>query len=204
MPPQPTLHTERLILRPFHLDDAPAVQRLAGARQVADTTANLPHPYPDGEAERWISTHAPRFAAGEAAIFAISLQPSGELIGAIGLEINRQHARAELGYWIGVPFWNQGYCSEAGRAVLEFAFQALALNRVYAFHLHRNPASGRVLQKLGMRYEGRFRQHMRKGGVFEDVECYGLLREEFGAGSGAKHGPDCPVSTLQEPGRPIG
>ncbi len=177
--PQPILRTQRLVLRPFCLEDAPTVQHLAGARAVADTTANIPHPYPDGAAERWISTHSTRFAAGEAAIFAITLLPSGELIGAIGLEIAREHARAELGYWVGMPYWNQGYCTEAGRAFVEYAFRTLGLHRVHAAHFRRNPASGRVLQKIGMRYEGRLRQHMRKWDSFEDLECYGLLRDEY-------------------------
>lgn len=166
MTSQPTLRTERLILRPFCPEDAAAVQRLAGARPVADTTANIPHPYPDGAAERWISTYSTRFAAGDAAIFAITLLPSGELIGAIGLQIGRQQACAELGYWVGVPYWNRGYCTEAGRAVVEYAFYTLGLHRVHATHSRRNLASGRVLQNIGMRYEGRLRQHIRKRDSF--------------------------------------
>lgn len=181
MTSQPTLHTERLILRPFRLDDAPAVQRLAGDRAIASTTANIPHPYDDGLAEQWISTHAARYNAGECVNFAITLRESGELIGAIGLEINRDHARAELGYWVGVPYWNQGYCTEAARAVVRYGFAGLRLNRIHAIHFSRNPASGKVMQKIGMRHEGKLRQHISRWGVFEDVECYGMLREEHDA-----------------------
>jgi RimJ/RimL family protein N-acetyltransferase len=98
------------------------------------------------------------------------------LVGAVGLTVQTQHKRAELGYWIGKPWWGQGYCTEAGCAVLNFAFRTLRLNRVLAYHLSRNPPSGRVMQKLGMRHEGHLRQHAKKWNKFEDVELYALLR----------------------------
>ncbi len=122
MATRPTLRTERLILRPFEPADAPAVQRLAGDARIADTTLSIPHPYLDGMAEQWIGTHQERFDKGELVNFAITLRDSGELIGAIGLEVRRSQNRAELGYWIGVPFWNRGYCTEAARAVLAHGF----------------------------------------------------------------------------------
>ncbi len=176
---QPELTTTRLILRPFTLCDAPDVQRLAGAFAVADTTGNIPHPYPDGAAEHWIATHQPQYEAGTSAIFAITLRMSGQLIGAIGLSINRHHDSAELGYWLGTPYWGQGYCTEAGRVVLANGFGTLALNRIHACHLPRNPASGRVMEKLGMRYEGIARQSVKKDGRYEDRVNYGILREEW-------------------------
>jgi RimJ/RimL family protein N-acetyltransferase len=92
----------------------------------------------------------------------------------------RDH-QAELGYWIGKPYWNAGLCTEAGRVILRYAFSELCLMRVHAVHLTRNPASGRVLQKLGMRHEGCRRGHVMKWGRLEDIELYGLLREEWDA-----------------------
>lgn len=179
--PQPRLASERLLLRPFALEDAPAVQRLAGAREVASTTLSIPHPYEDGMAEQWIESHAPRYLVGLLVSFAITERASGELAGAIGLALQPEHARAELGYWIGVPFWNRGYATEAVRAVLDFGFGTVGLHRVYATHFTRNPASGRVMQKLGMRYEGLLRQHVRKWGVFEDLVLYGMVAAEWPA-----------------------
>lgn len=173
------VQTDRLLLRRFELADAPAVQRLAGAAQVADTTLLIPHPYPDGAAEGFIeSTHAD-WDKGEQYVFAITLRSTNELCGSIGLKVSAKHERGELGYWIGVPFWNRGYCTEAGRAVVEFAFNRLKLNTVVAHHFVRNPASGRILQKLGMKYEGRLRQHVKKGEGFEDLDCYSILRSEW-------------------------
>ena len=167
--------TERLILRPFVLDDGPAIQRIAGAREVAYNTLLIPHPYPDGAAEAWISK--PR---GDGELnFAITLRDSGELAGGMSLSINRDHNRGEIGYYIGVAYWNRGYATEAGRAVLRHAFEDHALNRVYAEHFTRNAASGRVMQKLGMRHEGTLRRHIVKWGEAIDLELYGVLREEW-------------------------
>ncbi|HLJ73384.1 MAG TPA: GNAT family N-acetyltransferase [Thermoanaerobaculia bacterium] len=167
------LQTEHLLLRPFTLDDAAEVQRLAGAREVALNTLHIPHPYPDGAAEAWIAKQG----EGPEVVFAIDA--NGQLAGAIGLVVDRTHGRAELGYWIGVPFWGRGYASEAGRAMLHFGFEEHALNRIFAQVFKRNPASARVLQKIGMRYEGLLRQHLKKWDEYVDVECYGILREDF-------------------------
>ena len=179
--PQPTLQTPGLILRPLTLADAPDVQRLAGAREVAHTTLLIPHPYADGLAEQWISTQAADWEKMQSAVFGIVIRKTGQLCGAIGLTLAVQHAAAEMGYWIGVPFWGKGHATEAARGVLGFGFRDLKLNRVHAHHFTRNPASGRVLQKIGMRHEGRLRQHVRRWDRFEDLECYGILGSEWDA-----------------------
>jgi RimJ/RimL family protein N-acetyltransferase len=173
---RPSLTTERLHLRPFTLNDAPAVQRLAGDRDIASTTLQIPHPYEDGMAEQWIATHQENYEKGESVLFAIVARPDDTLIGAMGLRIHPQHANAELGYWIGKSYWNRGYATEAAHAVVAHGFKVLGLRRIYA---HCNPSSARILQKLGMRYEGRLRQHIAKWGEFEDMEIYGLLSEEY-------------------------
>ncbi len=176
---QPTLSGASLILRPFSARDAPVVQALAGAKEVASTTLTIPHPYEDGVAEAWIESHALGYAAGTLATFAIVERSAQQPVGAIGLSLKPAHARAEMGYWIGVPFWNRGYATEAARMMLRFGFEELGLNRIHAQHFVRNPASGRVLQKVGMRYEGRLRQHVQRWGNFEDLEQYGILAQEW-------------------------
>ena len=175
---RPTLETERLVLRPFDLSDAPRVQLLAGDRAVAATTKTIPHPYENGMAEQWIGAHQDRFEKGRDVVFAVTQKNGGELIGAIGLTLNLAQENAELGYWIGKPYWRCGYCTEAGHVVLRYAFAELRLHRVHARHLAHNPASGRVMQKLGMRHEGRLRHHSKKWDGFFDVEVYGILRSE--------------------------
>ena len=178
---QPTLHTARLTLRPFAPSDGPRVKLLAGDRAIADTTGSIAHPYEDGMAECWIAGHRPEFEAGASSHLAVTLRTSGELVGAIGLTIHAAHRRAELGYWFGQPYWGCGYATEAGRAMVRHGFVDLGLSRLVAHHLKRNPASGSVLRKLGMRQEGVLRKHFLKWDKPEDAVCYGILREEWEA-----------------------
>lgn len=171
----PTLTTERLILRPFVQADAPMVQELAGEFAIADTTLEIPYPYENGMAESWIATHEKKFQLGELAIFAVVRKSDATLMGTISLELFSRFRRAELGYWIGLPFWNQGYCTEAAQAVIEFGFTTLQLHKIVAHHLSRNPASGRVMQKIGMVREGTFRDHTIKWDRFESLDTYGVI-----------------------------
>lgn len=180
MEPQPTLDTVRLLLRPLSPSDAGEVRRLAGDEAIASTTLAIPHPYPEGLAEQWIASLPGKYAEGSQVTFGIERREDGAVVGAIGLLfISREHENAEMGYWIGTPFWGRGYATEAARAVLGYGFGSLGLHRIYAHHFHRNAASGRVMQKLGMTREGRLRHHVKKWGGYEDLEYYGILREEF-------------------------
>ncbi len=175
----PVIETDRLILRPFTMTDAADVMRLAGDWAIADTTLTLPHPYLEGMAEAWISTHQESFDTGRGVTFAITRKPDGILIGTISLMSIVSGHQGELGYWIGKPFWSMGYCSEAGKAILKYAFTDLGLVRVHACHFARNPASGRVMEKMGMRYEGCRRRHAKKGERLEDLMLYGILKDEW-------------------------
>lgn len=157
-----------ITLRPLTLADAPAVQTLASAYDVAYNTERIPHPYPDGAAETWI-------AMGEPHTFAID---HGQLVGVIGL-VMKGDGIGEIGYWIGVPFWNRGYASEAARQILRYGFEECNLHRIFAGHYVRNPASGRVMQKVGMTFEGTLRQHVKKWGEYLDMSFYGILRDEW-------------------------
>jgi ribosomal-protein-alanine N-acetyltransferase len=177
IPPLPTLRTNRLVLRSFRLTDAPDVHRLAGAHEIASTTRDVPHPYEHGMAEDWIGTHAEAFARGRLAAFAIT-RFDGTLVGAMSLSLEPSDARAELGYWIGVPYWGNGYATEAAITTVHFGFDVLALHRIHASHLTRNPPSGRVMQKAGMSFEGVRRHHVLKDGYFEDLAQYGVLRTD--------------------------
>ena len=179
---RPTIRTKRVKLRPYTLDDAPELQRLISERDIASTTLNIPYPYEDGMTEEWISKHQESFDKGEGVQFAIVDGEKGFLIGGIGLGIAyKQDESMELGYWVGKPYWNKGYCTEAAQAVLKYGFEVLELHRIYARHLTRNPASGRVMQKIGMKHEGTSREAVKKWERFEDLEAYGILRSEYTA-----------------------
>jgi ribosomal-protein-alanine N-acetyltransferase len=175
-PSQPVLETDRLILRPFALSDAKEVQRLAGDVAVADTTLNIPHPYPDGAAEEFISSHPAKYAHGEAVTFAITLKEDGSLIGGVGLNVAKRFCRAELGYWIAKAFWNQGFATEAGRAVIEFGFVQWGLHKIVGTYFSRNPASGCVMKKIGLVQEGLLRDHVIKWDCYEDVVACAIIK----------------------------
>ena len=129
---QPILTTERLILRPFNLGDAKTVQRLAGDRDVASTTKNIPHPYEDGLAESWIGKHRDSFDSGKGVTYAVTLK-DGSLVGCISLMSIIEAHQAELGYWVGKPYWNKGYCTEAAREIVRYGFM-VAPNNKFPFY----------------------------------------------------------------------
>jgi RimJ/RimL family protein N-acetyltransferase len=155
------------------------VADLCSEREIAATTLLIPHPYKLADAKIWISGRGPAFAEGRSADFAIALREGGKLLGAVGLRLDTENKRAELGYWIGKPYWNRGYATEAARAAVAYGFRTLRLHRIHAHHMGGNPSSGEVLLKVGMRYEGHVRQHLLKWGRFEDLFLYGLLRTDW-------------------------
>jgi ribosomal-protein-alanine N-acetyltransferase len=173
----PELETQRLLLGVLRDDDAPELERLCGAREIADTTISIPHPYGRADAERFIAHQSAAGTRGDELVLAVRRRQDGRLVGCVSLrEIDRVHLQAELGYWIGVPHWGQGYATEAAQAIVRYGFETLRLNRIYAHHMARNPASGRVLERVGMQQEGVLRQRVRKWGRFEDVVLYAVVR----------------------------
>jgi len=175
----PVLETERLVLRPYTPADAMRVQQMCNDWEVASTTLALPHPYPDGAAEQWISTHGESFRQGTEYTLAITLKTDGQVVGSISLSVNKDHRRGDLGYMVAKEHWNRGYCTEAARAMLGYGLGVLGLNRIQAMHFPRNAASGRVMQKLGMTREGLLRQYVSNRDGLEDVVFYSILSSEF-------------------------
>jgi RimJ/RimL family protein N-acetyltransferase len=131
-------------------------------------------------AEEWIGGRRESFEKGRTVDFAITHRQDGFFIGGISLNnIDKQSELAEIGYWIGKPYWRSGYGTEAAHAVLQYGFEVLGLNCIHGKHFSSNPASGRIMQKIGMKHEGCRRQHFKKWGKFEDFELYGILRSEY-------------------------
>ena len=172
----PTIKTERLVLRAYELGDIAELVPLIGAREVAANLARVPYPYTEQDARNFINSIK---ATPDEARFAVALSNSGHLIGGIGLRIDSAHSRAELGYWLGIPYWGQGYANEAARAVVHYGFETLGLHRIWASVFQGNEVSAKVLNKLGMRHEGCLRHHVLKWGRFIDLEMYGILRSEW-------------------------
>ena len=186
-----SMHTKRLTLRLLEPDDAEAMETLLQDKDIASTTLGIPYPYPRGTAASFIQMRRDAASSGNGYSFAILDSSAQTFLGVMGLRVNKDHKHAELGYWVGKPYWGHGYCTEGVMKVLEFAFRELQLNRVYAAALTRNPASFKVMVKAGMKHEGTFRQHLLKWGIYEDVTHYGLLRTEYEA--------SCESSQREEP-----
>lgn len=109
------LRTARLLLRSLRHKDIPALVPLIGAREIAATTAKIPHPYTENDAQVFLEQSSEDFRAGRSISFAITLAAKDKLCGGIGLTITPEHQRAELGYWIGVPYWGTGNRHRGGR-----------------------------------------------------------------------------------------
>ena len=144
----PVLETKRLALRAPRLEDAKTVAVLANDRRIAENTARIPHPYRMSDAESFI-TGANK--AGGEAVFLITLRDE-TIVGACGLLMQEQ--TSELGFWLGVPHWGQGYATEALHAVIDYAFTDLAHESLQAGARVTNPASRRVLEKCGFQWTG--------------------------------------------------
>lgn len=175
----PTLQTARLTLRPFTAEDAPAVYEYARHREVAATTATIPHPYRLEDAVEWIERLVERAGEGTMANFGIVIRDTALLIGAIDLRLEPENRAADLGYAIHPAHWNRGYVTEAARAVVEYGFETLNLNRIHAHHFASNPASGRIMEKIGMKREGAMRQRFCKWGVMHDTIHWAILRSDY-------------------------
>lgn len=149
------LETRRLWLRWPRLADAQAVVRLAGEKPVADMTARIPHPYHPDQAERFIFEARRSNANGEGLQLAIT--PKGKpnsLIGMVAITADPETAKPNLGYWLGIPSWGQGYGTEAARALIDAFFAYGDGSEVTACARVINPASRRVLEKCGFAYQG--------------------------------------------------
>ncbi|MBU2582818.1 MAG: GNAT family N-acetyltransferase [Alphaproteobacteria bacterium] len=141
------MHTRRLVLRPLRIEDARRIAELGGDWDVASMTARMPYPYTADTARQWIDETDP----GEV-IFGIECD--GDLIGVTGFTPTEDRLSAEVGYWLGKPFWGNGYATEAARAIIEHCFKREGFSKLVCGHFADNPASARVIEKLGFAATG--------------------------------------------------
>ena len=173
------LETERFILRPPMKKDIPAMVRHLNQPAISQTTLHIPYPYTRKDAMTWVTKSKQEIIRGFSYTFVIVSKKTNQMIGAIGLHVNGEHNRAEAGYWIAVPHWNNGVATEALIRVLEFGFTTIALNRIYATHLVENLSSGRVMIKAGMKREGKLIEHYRKGDHYVTVIQYAMTASMY-------------------------
>lgn len=175
----PVLATPRLRLRPLSMRDEKDMFRYASDPAVSRHVLWDTHESPR-ETRAFLRAAIRQYRTGAPASFAIERLSDRRMIGTIGfMWLNTDHRSAEVGYSLARDCWNQGYCTEALRAVLRFGFDTLRLNRIEAQHETDNPASGRVMEKAGMRCEGTLRQRVFNKGRYSDVKLYAALRRDF-------------------------
>jgi ribosomal-protein-alanine N-acetyltransferase len=176
----PILETEHLRLRPFESADAPALFALASNPAVTRFTLWDAHRTID-DSRIFINEYAlGNYLQGTPDPFAIEMKATGELIGATGCRWAAEANRCmEFGYWLGVPFWGHGLATEAARALVGHVFAAYPVERVQAHYLEGNAASGRVLEKVGLRFEGVRRHGLFHRGRFWNLHSYAALRDDW-------------------------
>ncbi|MCB8819706.1 GNAT family N-acetyltransferase [Microvirga rosea] len=174
------LETRRLWLRWPRLADAQAIVRLAGEKPVAEMTARIPHPYAPDMAERFIFQARQANADGRSLQLAIT--PKGRpnnLIGLVGIGPCPEDTRPSLGYWLGMPFWGQGYATEAARALIDAFFAYGEESELRATARVINPASRRVLEKCGFAYQGSGLVELQARGGFFPADQFRLDRRAW-------------------------
>ena len=147
----PTLYTPRLILRKIEVEDLSALVKYANNKKISDHIVNIPYPYREPDAAFRISFVVQGFKQKVRYVFAIIHKERGELIGEISLHLlDQQNQHAQLAYWVGEPFWNQGIATEAAQAITRFGFEQLDMALIYADCHPDNSASEKVMRNIGM------------------------------------------------------
>lgn len=172
------LETNRLILRMFTEHDAEVVAAMCNNVKIYQHTLHIPYPYTKQDALTWIGFHEENRENERMYDLAVTDKLTGQLLGSVGISIHKPFNHGELGYWIGEEHWGKGYATEAAEAMIKFAFDEKRLHKVYARCFDSNPASGKVLEKLGLEKEGVLREHVRKDGAYVDLVHYGLISSE--------------------------
>jgi ribosomal-protein-alanine N-acetyltransferase len=177
---QPRIETERLLLRPLETSDAESIYTYAKKPEVTKYVIFETHTSID-DSYGFLREVAKWREEASNAVWGITLRDGGKLLGTIGLHrYEADHKSVEVGYAIDVPYWNNGYTTEALAALIKTAFTATDLNRIHAHHYSPNTSSGRVMEKAGMRYEGHARERIFVKGEFRDIEIYAILRSDLG------------------------
>lgn len=179
----PTLMTRRLILRPARMSDAEDMYEYSRdplvARHVLWDAHTSIH-----QTRGYLRFLIRQYRTGAPSTFVIVLKETGRVIGTIGfMWIQQENRSAEVGYSLSRRYWNQGYMSEALRAIVDFGFTKLSLNRIEAQHECDNPASGHVMRNAGMLHEGTLRQRLYNKGRYVDVDIYAIVRSDFEGGA---------------------
>jgi [ribosomal protein S5]-alanine N-acetyltransferase len=177
----PRIETDRLILRRMELTDAQSVfDHWLSDERVTDNLIKGAHKNVSETLKR-VEEIVSEYGSKECCYWAIELKASGELIGAIDFyNFDNATENCEVGYSLGYKWWNHGYGTEALRAVVEFGFRHMNIHKISAAHNIDNPASGKIMNKVGMEQEGMIRHMIRNDkGQYKDCAVYGILQEDY-------------------------
>lgn len=174
-----TLHTARLVLRPWRASDLDALVRINDDPDVEANTSSVTLPYTREKAQEALDKFARMASDGTGITRAWCLRGTDEPLGGVGLMISARDNHAEIGYSTHRDHRKGGLTTEACVAMLDWAFGDLGFHRVFARHFTYNPASERVMDKLGMTFEGVQREHGKKGETYVDLCCHAILRREW-------------------------
>lgn len=171
--------TFSLVLKPFILTMAESFSQQANDSKVQATDINFLLPFTPEHAQEAIRRYINEWNQKTCYYFAIHDASTFQFMGGISLRLQPEHEIADMGYWLGSAFWGKGYATLAAREMVKLAFVEFGIQKLYAQHMSHNPASGRIMQKIGMTQEGILRSHWLKEEKRYDLVMYGLLRSEF-------------------------
>ena len=180
----PVLETPQLRLRRLTMQDAADIFHYSRDAEVARHVLWEAHRH-IGESRAYLRYMLRRYRQHEPASWGIEYRRTGKIIGTIGfMWIQADNSAAEVGYSLSREYWNRGIMTEALKAVIDYGFGRLNLNRIEAQHETTNPASGAVMRKCGMQREGTLRQRLYNKGRYVDVDLYAILRVDYKSKSG--------------------
>ncbi len=177
----PTLYSARFTFRETTSNDLLRMTELLNNQKISQHIFNIPFPFTLSDAQQRLAFMQEGFSNKNRYIFVITHQQENEMIGQIGLHLNTENNHAEMGYWIGEPFWGQGIATEGIRTILEFGFETLGLHKIFATHFLDNPASAIVMTKNKMIKEAELKEHYLRDGIYKGIGQYRLTKEEYEA-----------------------
>lgn len=170
------IRTKRLVLRPLKKEDAKLIAEYANDKTVYRNTLRIPHPYTLKLANQWINKNLKNYKSKKPHYYSFAIEVEGKFAGGLGIDnINHGH-KAELGYWLGRPYWSKGIMTEAAKAATEYAFKKYKLKRVYAWTFPWNKASQNVLKKARFKFEGIAKKNVMKNGKYLDDHLFAKVK----------------------------
>ena len=172
--------TERLFIREYRKTDIDSFLKVIRQPGIYATTYGIPQGYSRFRAEWWLKTIKENMRSNIAYEFGVFMRKTGRYIGNVGLiNVSFEHNRADISYYIDKDYMNNGYATEAAQEMLKYGFEKFGFNKIQGVCMSCNPASRRVMEKIGMKFEGTLRQDLLKDGIYYDIDRLSILKSEY-------------------------